>query len=555
MSTSLDIWKMLAGVAIFLLGMNFLEESLKRLAVRPFKLFLKRQTSNKVKAIAGGAVITGLLQSSSIVNLMVLAFSGAGIIKLHNALAIILGANLGSTFTGWLLVTIGFNLNIESFALPATGVFGILMLLANKERKWHQWFKLLFGFSFMFLGLDYIKSGVEGAVQQADLSSLNDQPLILFLLAGLLVTSLVQSSSATIAIILSLLHVNAISFLSAAAIVLGSEIGTTIKVVLASVKGSATKKRVALGNLVFNVITAGIILIFILPITRLIHEIIVPGNNLVGLVFFQSLVNIVSILLFYPFLGKLGHFLEKCFTGNDDESLFIGKVPITGTELALEALEKETRNFIFHVMNFIAGALDARKVMPEEMMHKNFQRRTVMEKYNYIKQLHGEIHAYFVKLQTVTNPGVVGPERLEHLVSSVRNCMYAAKNIRDALMDIEQLRNSSNDMKYNFYLTTKRKIESFFNEVNMLLDEQHRPGNLENIIRLYRNIQEGYTKSLQELYKEGTARHLSELEISTLINFNREMYTAFKSMIFSIKDYLLDTREADHFDELPGFIR
>ncbi|MGZ8523287.1 MAG: Na/Pi cotransporter family protein [Chitinophagaceae bacterium] len=554
MSTSLDIWKMLAGVAIFLLGMNFLEEGLKRLAARPFKLFLKKQTSNKAKAVAGGAIITGLLQSSSIVNLMVLAFSGAGMIKLRHALAIILGANLGSTLTSWLLVTIGFNLNIESFALPGTGVFGILMLLANKEKKWYQWCKLLFGFSFMFLGLNYIKSGVEGAVQQVDLSSLNHQPLILFLLAGLLVTTLVQSSSATVAIVLSLLHVNAISFLSAAAIVLGSEIGTTIKLVLASVKGSATKKRVALGNLLFNVITAGIIFIFILPITRLIDEIMVTGNNLVALVLFQSLVNIVSILLFYPFLSNLGHFLEKWFTGNDDESLFIGKVSITDPELALEALEKETRHFIFHVMNFIASALDARKVMLEEMMYKNFQSRTVMEKYNYIKQLHGEIHAYFVKLQTVSNPGM-DPERLEHLISSVRNCMYAAKNIRDALMDIEQLRNSSNDMKYNFYLATKQKIESFFDEINILLQEQHRKGNLENITRLYRDIQGGYTKSLQELYKEGTARHLSELEISTLINFNREMYTAFKSMIFAIKDYLLDSKEADHFDELPGFIR
>ena len=554
MFTSVDIWKMLAGIAIFLLGMNFLEDGLRRLTARPFKLFLKKQTSNKFKAIAGGAIITGLLQSSSIVNLMVLAFSGAGIIKLQNALAIILGANLGSTLTSWILVTIGFNFNIESFALPIAGVFGILMLLGKKEKRWHQWCKLIFGFGFMFLGLAYIKTGIEGAVQQVNLSTLNHQPLIVFLLAGLLITSLIQSSSATVAIVLSALHVNAISLLAAMAIVLGSEIGTTIKLVLASLKGSAIKKRVALGNLLFNVISAIIIFIFLLPINRLITAITGDGNNLVALAFFQILVNLAGILLFYPFLGALSGFLEKWFAGSDDESLFISKVSVTDSGLALEALEKETRNFIFYVMNFTTSALGARNGVPEEVLNKSFQRKTVMEKYDYIKHLHGEIHGYFVQLQK-TSLEAKESERLEQLISSIRNCMYAAKNIRDTLTDIEQLRNSSNDIKYNFYLTTKQKIEFFFDEVNILMQEQPREVHLESITKLYHTIQEGYTKRLRELYEEGIARHLNELEISTLINFNRELYTAFKSFMFTLKDYLLNVKDADYFDELPGFIR
>lgn len=554
MFTSVDIWKMLAGIAIFLLGMNFLEDGLRRLTARPFKLFLKKQTSNKLKAIAGGAIITGLLQSSSIVNLMVLALTGAGIIKLHNALAIILGANLGSTATSWILVIIGFNFDIESFALPVAGVFGILMLLGKKEKKWHQWCRLLFGFGFMFLGLDYIKTRIEAAVQQVNLGSLNDQPLVVFLVAGLLITSLIQSSSATVAIVLSVLHVNAISLLSATAIVLGSEIGTTLKLILASLKGSATKKRVAAGNLLFNVISVSIILIFLLPVNRLITAIFGDSNDLMALAFFQSLVNLAGILLFYPFIGALSRFLEKRFSGNDDESLFISKVAITDSELALVALEKETRSFIFHVMNFTSSALGARNGVSEGVLNKRFQRKTVMEKYNYIKHLHGEIHGYFVQLQNTLLP-VKESGRLEQLIASVRNCMYAAKNLRDMLTDIEQLRNSSNDMKYNFYLTTKRKIELFFDEVNIVMQEQHREEHLESITKLYHTIQEGYTQTLQELYKEGIARHLNELEISTLINFNRQMYTAFKSFMFTLKDYLLSGKEADYFDELPGFIR
>lgn len=553
MFTSVDIWKMLAGIAIFLLGMNFLENGLRRLTARSFKLFLKKQTSNKLKAVAGGTLITGLLQSSSIVNLMVLAFAGAGILKLPNAFAIILGANLGSTLTSWILVTIGFNFNIENFALPIAGVFGILMLLANKDKKWHHWYQLLFGFGFMFLGLDYIKSGMGAALQQLDLSTFNHLPLIVFLLAGLLITSLIQSSSATVALVLSALHIHAISLFSAMAIVLGSEIGTTAKLVLASLKGPAIKKRLAAGNFLVNVISVTIIFIFLLPVNRLITGIFGDSNDLVALAFFQSIVNLAGIVLFFPFIGTLSRLLEKRFAGPDDETLFISKVAVTDAEPAIEAMEKETRNFIFYVVNFTASAFDASNTVPEEGPNKNFQRKVVMEKYNYIKHLHGEIHGYFVQLQSTSLPAIES-ERLEQLISSVRNCMYAAKNTRDMLTDIEQLRNSSNDIKFNFFLQAKRKIESFFDGVNLLMQQEPGKGTLE-IKKLYNSIQEGYTLSLQELYKQGMASHLNEMEISTLINFNREMYTAFKSFIFSLKDYLLKGKEADYFDELPGFIR
>src|SRR5690242_9293896 len=109
MLVPVDIWKSLAGIAIFLLGMNFLEEGITHLAGRSFKVFLKNQTKNNLKAIVGGAIVTGVLQSSSVVNLLVLAFVGTGVIKMKNALGLILGANLGSTLTSWIIVIVGFS--------------------------------------------------------------------------------------------------------------------------------------------------------------------------------------------------------------------------------------------------------------------------------------------------------------------------------------------------------------------------------------------------------------------------------------------------------------
>ncbi|HLG39855.1 MAG TPA: Na/Pi symporter [Chitinophagaceae bacterium] len=551
---SADIWKFLAGIAIFLLGMNFLEESLRHLAGRPFKLFLKKQTSNKLKGITGGAIVTGILQSSSIVNLMVLAFVGAGVIQMQNALAVILGANLGTTLNSWIIATVGFSFNLEDFALPAAGISGIIMMLVNKESRWYQWSKLIFGFSFLFIGLNYIKTGIEGLVQHVNLDSVKEQPAIVFLIIGFLITSLVQSSSATVAIALSALNVNAISLVSAMAIVLGAEVGTTIKLVLASIKGIAAKKRVAAGNFLFNSISTVIVLILLNPINYFIIEMVGIRDNLIALVFFQSLVNLAGIILFYPLLEISGKFLEKRFAGKDDESLFISKVSTADGDLALDALEKETHNFIFHVLSFTVNAFDNEYEVPETIRDKDFERKQVREKYEHIKNFYGDIHRFSVRFRN-TLLHQQGLARLDQLISCIRNGMYAAKNIQDALHDIDQLRNSSNDVKYDFYKKNENRIVSFCKNISTLLAKKGTDGNLNEVTGIYENIQKGYTENLQELYKEGMAKHLSQSEISTLINFNREMYTAYKSFVFAIKDFLLDHDEAKHFDELPGFIR
>lgn len=554
MAFSVDIWKMVAGVAIFLLGMNFLEEGLKGLAARSFKLFLKRNTSHKLKALLGGAIVTAVLQSSSIVNLMVLAFVGSGIILMQNALAIMLGANLGTTFTSWILATAGFRFNIENLALPLAGISGIIMMLIRRDVKLKYWSKLLFGFSFLFVGLGYIKTGMENAVQGTDLNLLNGQPAILFLLTGVVITSLIQSSSATVAIVLSALNLNVIDLYSATAIVLGAEIGTTFKLMLASINGSATKKRVAFGNLLFNISISLIVFILLSPVNRFITETVGIRDHLIALVFFQSLVNISGILIFYPFLGVFSRFLEMRFAGSQDESLFINKQLSTDIGLALEALEKESRNFIDHVLDFITDVLSLDSIGHRGMMRKNFQRGSSLEKYDYIKRLHGEIHSFYIQVQQ-SSASDIETERLDQLIRSVRNWMYAAKNIRDALMDIDQLRKSSNDTKYNYYLVARRKIEQFLLEINRVMKSGNTDTRFEDITRLHQFVQKGYTESLQELYRGGVADHLNELEISTFINFNREIYTAFKSMVFALKDYLLNSKEAAYFDELPGFIR
>ena len=554
MFNSFDIWKVLAGVAIFLLGVRFLEESLQQLAGRKFKLYLKKQTSSKFKAIGGGALVTAILQSSSVVSLMVLAFVGAGIITMQNALAVILGANLGTTVTGWLVALAGFNMNIENLALPVAGIAGLGFAVFDRNGKWYNWSRFLLGFSFLFIGLGYMKTGIEGLVLNLDLRQYANAPLFIFLLIGFLVTSLIQSSSATVAITLSALYAGAITLVDGIAIVLGSEVGTTVKLFMASIKGEAAKKRVALGNFLFNIITAALILIFLLPLTELVTDVIGIKDELIALVFFQTFVNVLGIILFYPLLGIFGRFLENRFLNDNDETMFIHKVASKEPSTALLALESESRHFIYSVVDFTRSSFSlANPDIASMKLHKEFPGKSIPEKYEYIKFLHGEIHSYCIQLQKnlVDKEDI---EKLNRLISAVRNTMYAAKSIKDALPDINQLSNSSNDVKFGFYTQSRVAVDEFCTKAFHIVDEN--PDlHFEDLAALYHYVTTGYTESLKQLYKETTAGHVNESEITTLLNFNREIFTAFKSFVFGIKDCLFNREQAKYFDELPGFIR
>lgn len=555
MSSSFDIWKMLAGVAFFLLAMNFMETTLRLLAGRRFKLFLKKETTSKVKAIGGGAVVTALLQSSSIVNLLVLSMVGAGVVKMENALALMLGSNLGTTLNSWIVATLGFNYNVESIVLPVAGISGILMAFINNESKWFLWLRFIFSLAFLFVALGFIKSGMEELVKGTDLTFFNHYPLFVFPLLGILLTTIVQSSSATVALTLSALYSNAITLQVATAIVLGSEIGTTFKLFLASAGGLASKKRVAQGNFLFNTITAVILFFLLRPVNYFITDGLQIKDNLIALVLFQSLVNLGCILLFFPFLDPFGKFLLSRFSDQQDESFYISKVSVHDASLALEALENETKHFISHVIDYSLDSFKLEEnIKTNHAAGKRFHGKSVAEKYDYIKQLHGEMHGFYLKLQhtTLTKEET---ERLNQLISAIRNGMYAAKNIKDAQHDIQQMSNSSNDIKYSFYTLSREKLLHFYQHIQLLLDKQKSANHLEELSVVYQSITRGYSEALQSLYKESLARNVSETEISTLINFNRELYTSFKSLLFGLKDFLLTPKEADYFDALPGFIR
>lgn len=320
MSTQ-QFWQFLAGVALFIMGMRLLEEAMRSLAGRSFKLFLRRNSQQPLRAIFSGTVVTMVLQSSSIVNLLVLAFVGAGVIGMQNGLALILGANLGTTATSWLIAIVGFEMNIESFALPVVGIAGIAYYAFNKESQVAKWCLLLLGFGLLFTGLGFIKTSSEQLVAQMNVAAYAGFHPLFFLGIGFVLTSIIQSSSATMAITMSVLITGAITLQDGMAVALGSEVGTTIKVVLAAMGGSADKKRVALGNFLFNLISTILFLFLLKPMDQLISHSWQVKAPTIALVIFQSIVNLAGIVLFLPILGRMGNWLKKRFSITEKKSI------------------------------------------------------------------------------------------------------------------------------------------------------------------------------------------------------------------------------------------
>ncbi|MFU8768183.1 MAG: Na/Pi cotransporter family protein, partial [Desulfotignum sp.] len=232
MADLLDGWKFLAGLGIFLFGMFMMEESIKLLSGRSFKILIRRYTGSRVKGLLTGIASTAVLQSSSAVSLMVLAFVGAQLVTLVNAIAVIMGAKVGTTITAWIVAVFGFKFKIETFALPLIGLGGVGLIFLSKSPRYVNISKLLISFGFLFHGLDFMKTSVEQLASAIDIASLPAFGPFVYILAGILLTAIMQSSSATLAVILTTLFTGIIDFKAGAAMVIGANIGTTVTILL-----------------------------------------------------------------------------------------------------------------------------------------------------------------------------------------------------------------------------------------------------------------------------------------------------------------------------------
>ena len=553
----LQLLSLLAGIGLFLFAMYLIETALKNLSGRKFKLFLQKMTRNHVSAAIGGAIITALLQSSSMVSMMVLAFVGAGVLNMRSALAVILGANLGTTLDSWVVATLGFKMDIEAISYPIVFIGGLMLVLFEKNEKFKYSAFFMLGFGLLFIGLSLMKGSMQAGASIYSFAQQSPHSLILFLLTGFVITLLVQSSSVNMAITLSALSTGSIGFVPAAAIVLGSETGTTIKTLFTGIGGNASKKRVVLGNFIFNIVTTVLVFIFIHPILNFITSMMGITDPLIGLVTFSTIVNLLGLMVFLPLLNPFSKLLEKFFKREERGlSIYLGHANIKEPHTALDLLHQEVNLFIKKCMTFnleiIGRSTDDDDQMPLNL-HTDEKYTTLShaEKYDHLKQLHGEIQQFYIKLDKQISESTMNAT-LNQAIAAVRSAMYSSKSIKDITSNIANLLQSSHAIKYNFIQHHKREIITLYSELVLLLkkgEESH----YAQLVNLYNDIENNYLHSLKDFYKEVAITNINDTDISIVLNFNRELFTSNKAMLMAVKDHSLNNSEAGIFNDVPVY--
>jgi len=319
-----------AGLALFLFGMQCLEEGLRQLTGGKLERVLARSTSSPFKSLLFGIISTMMVQSSSLVSLLTIAFISTGLITLGAGIAIVFGANLGTTSGIWLLALAGQKVSLSPIALPFL-VFGVLGNFTGQRGQAVG--KVALGIAFLFLGIDQMRDGFSTLAGNFDPLQYQVPGIagqLLYALIGVLITVLLQSSHATLMLILTALGSGHLAIDQGFALAIGSNLGTTITAIIGAVGGARAGQRLALAHVIFNLTTGLLALALLGPISTVVYwfadEIGYRGNLLIELAIFHSLFNAVGVLLFWPLRDRLAAFLERRLPDQAEPAVLIAEL-------------------------------------------------------------------------------------------------------------------------------------------------------------------------------------------------------------------------------------
>ena len=531
MVTDFELWLFLAGLGIFLFGMHMMEESIRLLSGGAFRSLIRKYTDTRIKAIFTGTVSTAILQSSSAVSLMVLAFVGAGIMPLTQAIAVMMGTKVGTTATAWIVAVFGFKFSIDAFSLPLIGIGGLGMIVLAKSPRYVNISKFLVAFGFLFMGLDYMKGSVDQFADNIDPVQFEGYGILLFMLAGLVMTAIMQSSSATIAIVLTMLYSGVINFESGAAMVIGANVGTTITVLLGSLGGMVSKKQAALSQLIFTTSTAIITLILLSPLTWLVLKFFSFESNLVlGLALFHSIFNVIGVVMFYPFIGKLAQIAESTIPEKQNElSKFIHKTDPAVTDAGIEAFRKEIRRQLHFSQEYIQQQLFPSK-------------RAKLISYIDLERYHADIFEYYAKVVSA-DMEVSDSEKLERLLRASRNIMNATKNIYELRDELSILKREIDPYLQKAYGSISERLKSVHEAgVSLYQKSDSKEHIAESVDELLKNIDLGDKKFIQMCSEIVSTGKIKKVEVTFLLMVNRVVTQSSRMLIFAMKT-LLEKRE------------
>ncbi|MFT5388276.1 MAG: phosphate:Na+ symporter [Candidatus Omnitrophota bacterium] len=430
------IFGMIGGLGFFFFGMKTMSQGLKDVAGDKLKSFMHKVTKNRFSGIAVGTGITLLVQSSSATTVMVVGFVNAGLLTLKQAITVIMGANIGTTFTAWLVSSMSV-FKLSSYALPAIGI-GFFMSSMCKSIKKKHWGQVILGFGLLFIGLHYMKEAfapLKGSEQLHDIFATFSVNPLLGIFAGLVFTVILQSSSATIAIVQVLAFNGVISFESAIPIILGDNIGTTITAQMAAIGANINARRAAMSHTLFNVIGTAYMLVFVqLGWFESFVQMVIPGEiSTVNVMFYiavsHSTFNVVNTIVFIPFVGFLEKMsiklVKKGEEAIDFSTQYLEKHLLATPTLALEVVHKENEYMLKVARKATMNATDSLVDGDAKKIEKTFELETFSD------ELQSEITQYLIDL----SQGNLTPDQssempvLIHTVNDIERIADHAQNL------------------------------------------------------------------------------------------------------------------------------
>ena len=526
------------GLVLFLYGMHQLESGVRSLGYNTFQRWLSSSTASPAGSVLVGVTVTGILQSSSMVSLLVLAFASASALPLYNAIGVLFGANLGTTVTGWMVATIGFKLSLSLLALPMMALGALMQLLSSRLRGLLGVGTILFGLGLIIFGLEIMKDAVADLPAKLNIESLQGYGPGLYFLTGAAMAAVIQSSSATMMIALAALHAGMLDLSAAAALVIGADLGTTSTTVLGSIGGHYVKRQLALAHFLFNVLVDLAAFFVLLPLLPRLMGLLSLEDPLYSLVAFHSLFNLFGLLLFLPFLKPFSNWIGQRFlSGADVDRPLVGQ-PTNVPDAAMVAIDRvlgdirlNSAVLSMHAFHLQPQQLQLTGALQEELSHCFDRRLNPEQRYLRIKQQESDLLAFSFDLQVQE----LNAEQVSLLASQMRESralVYGSKSLNDIRQDLVFMRHSDHPEVVDLYRQHRNFIKAFYHRYLQL------PGgsaseavDRDTLGRLLGDIESHYQSANMAVHAMASNDVVGGSELSTMLNVNRELHHGLKNLL------------------------
>lgn len=553
----LEILTLIGSLGIFLYGMILMSESLQKVAGQKMRSILASMTSNRVLGVFTGFLITAIIQSSSATTVMVVSFVNAGLLSLSESIGVIMGANIGTTVTAWIISILGFKVKMSIIAIPLIGIAFPLFFSKNKKRK--SIGELIIGFSLLFLGLEYLKEAVPEIDPTSDFiqnlgkyTNLGYISLLLFVIIGTLLTVVIQSSSATMALTLVLAANGIITFEIAAAMVLGENIGTTITANIAAMVANVSAKRAARAHFIFNSIGVIWILILFYPVIHLISFILHSKGNPsplysavsipIALSIFHTFFNITNVLLMIWFVPLIEKIVVKLVPDSEEDEEFrlkyIDSIMLSTSEISLLQAKKEIEIYgqrvekMFHYVE---------KLYVEKKSEKIDKLYVKIQKYeDIIDRMEEEIANYITKVAE-SEMSELGSRRVKAMLEIIDDI----ESIGDTCFNLSRALVRKKENKIKFTKELHLNVLKMFELINKGFAEMNK-----NLTQEYSEIIVDDALQIEEQINE----YRNELRVDNVASIKAKEYKYKVGIIYTeifstserIGDFIINVSEAIH---------